>query len=134
MATSKRIFTGIGMLADLPPVLSVDGKLTDTQVTYIVEAVRALTRAVNGKISFGDGLHSSQSGNIDGQTKEVVFAKANSNYEVPHGLGRVPTGIITLDVDTDGAVIRASDRGSWNIERLFVRCNIAGATGLFVVV
>lgn len=134
MANSTRIFTGAGMLPDLPPVIPSEGKLTDTQVAFLTDAIRNLIRAVNGKLSFGDGSQSSQSGNVDGHTKEVVFTNANTDYEVPHGLGRVPIGIIVLDVTADGAVLRGGSRGSWSTTRLFVRCNVAGTTGLFVVV
>lgn len=135
MARSERIRTGIGMVADLPPVaIASDGKLTDTQVSYIFDKLRVLIQAVNGRLTFGDGQQSSQSGNIDGHTKEVVFTNANTDYEVPHGLGRVPIGIIVLDVNADGAVVRGGSRGSWSPERIFVRCNVAGATALFVIV
>ena len=134
MARSERIFNGVGMIPDLPPVVSTDGKLTDAQVTYITDAIRNLLRAVGGHLSLGNGAQSSQAGNIDGQTKEVVFANANTDYEVPHGLGRVPIGIIVLDVNQDAAVVRGGSRGSWTDQRMFVRCNVAGTTGLFIVV
>lgn len=134
MAKSKRVSTGVGMLPDLPPVLPNDGKLTDTQVANITDSIRNLIRAINGKITFGNGLQSSQSGNIDGQTKEVTFTNANTDYEVPHGLERVPIGIVVLDVNVDGAVVRGGSRGSWSTSRIFVRCNTAGTTGIFVVV
>lgn len=134
MAASKRISNGVGMLPDLPPVASVDGALTDTQVNSIVEGVRQLLRAVNGRMSFGNGVHSSQSGNIDGHTKEVTFVSANTDYEIPHGLGRVPIGMIVLDVNLDGAVVHGGSRGSWSDTRLFARCNVAGTTALLVVV
>lgn len=134
MAISKRIFNGVGMVPDLPPVASVNGALTDTQVTSVVDAVRQLLRAVNGRLSFGNGVHSSQSGNIDGHTKEVTFTNANTDYEIPHGLGRVPIGLIVLDVNVDGAVVRGGSRGSWSNTRLFARCNVAGTTALLVVV
>lgn len=134
MAKSKRVFNGVGMLADLPPVQSTEGKLTDIQVGFITEGIRTALRAINGKLSFGNGVNSTQAGNIDGQTKELTFLTANFDYEVPHGLGRVPIGILPLDVNQDGAVMRGGSRGSWSSERLFVRCNVAGTTGLFVVV
>lgn len=134
MAKSKRIFTGIGMLPDLPPVLPNEGKLTDIQVANITDSIRNIIRAINGKLTFGNGLQSSQSGNIDGQTKEVTFTNANTDYEVPHGLGRVPIGVVVLDVNVDGAVVRGGSRGSWSDSRIFVRCNTAGTTGIFVVV
>lgn len=134
MAISKRIANGVGMVPDLPPVASVNGQLTDTQINSIVESVRGLGRAVNGKLTFGNGVHSSQSGNIDGHTKEVTFVSANTDYEIPHGLGRVPIGLIVLDVNADGAVVRGGSRGSWSETRLFARCNVAGTTALLVVV
>lgn len=134
MAISERLNNGMGMLADLPPITTVDGKLTPVQITSITDSVRNVIRSFNGKLSFGDGSNSSQSGNIDGHTKEVTFVNANTDYEVPHGLGRVPIGLIVLDSNADGAVIRGSSQGSWSKTRLFVRCNVAGTTGLFVVV
>lgn len=134
MAKSARIFTGIGMIPDLPPVVSSGGQLTDTQIAYLTDSIRNLIRTLNGRVTFGDGSNSSQSGNIDGHTKEVTFTNADTDYEVPHGLGRVPVGIVVLDVNADGAVVRGGSRGSWSPTRLFVRCNVAGATALFVVV
>lgn len=134
MAVSKRVRTGTGMIADMPPVTLSEGKLTNQQAAYITDSIRGLIRALNGGISFGDGSNSSLSGNIDGHTKEVYFPSANTDVEVPHGLGRPPIGIITLDVNVDGAVVRGNLRGDWNAERLFLRCSQAGTTALFVVV
>jgi hypothetical protein len=134
MAKSSRIFNGVGMISDLPPIVPSEGRLTDLQVAYLVDSLRNIIRTVNGLLSFGNGSNSSQSGNIDGQTKEVTFVTANADYEVPHGLGRVPIGIIVLNVNVDGAVVRGGSVGSWSDTRLFVRCNQAGATALFVVV
>lgn len=135
MAKSKRVFTGVGMLPDLPPVKPESGgNLTDTQIGYITDSIRNLIRAVNGKLRLGDGTNSSQSGNIDGQIKEITFTNANTDYEVPHGLERVPIGIVLLDANRDGAVVRGGSRGSWSTDRLFVRCNVAATTALFIVV
>ena len=134
MAISPRIRKGTGYVADMPPITLSEGKLTDQQAAYITDSVRSLIRAFNGGISFGDGSASSHSGNIDGHTKEVYFPLANTDVEVPHGLGRVPIGMIVLDTNTDGAVVRGAQRGDWNATRLFLRCSIAGTTVLLVVV
>jgi hypothetical protein len=135
MARSKRVFTGVGMLPDLPAVSVSEGQsLTPIQVTFITDTIRNLLRAFNGLISLGDGSNSSQSGNIDGHTKEVTFVSANTDYEVPHGLGRVPIGLIVLDVNADGAVVRGGSQGSWSVDRIFTRCNVAGTTARFVIV
>jgi len=136
MAISTRIRTGTGTIPDMPPVTVSEGKLTDQAAAYITDSIRNLIRRFNGGISFGDGSNSSLSGNgnIDGQTKEVYFPDANTDVEIPHGLGRVPIGIITLDVNVDGAVVRGNQRGDWNATRLFLRCSQAGTTALMVVV
>lgn len=134
MAISKRVRTGTGSIADMPPITLSEGKLTDQQAAYMTDSIRTIIRALNGGISFGDGSNSSLSGNIDGQTKEVYFAAANTDVEVPHGLGRPPIGVITLDVNVDGAVVRGNLRGDWNASRLFLRCSQAGTTALLVVV
>jgi len=134
MAISNRIRNGVGMIPDMPPITLSEGKLTDQQAAYLTDTVRTLIRGFNGGVSFGDGVNSTQSGNIDGQTKEHYFAAANTDYEIPHGLGRVPIGIIVLDVNVDGAVVRGNQRGDWNATRLFLRCSQAACTALFVIV
>lgn len=134
MAISTRIRTGVGMVPDVPPLALVEGKLTEQQAAFLSQSLRGLIRAFNGQISFGDGSNSSQSGNIDGQTKEVFFPDANTDVEIPHGLGRVPIGVLPLDVNVDGAVVRGSQRGDWNATRLFLRCSQAGTTALLIVV
>ena len=134
MAVSTRRRTGTGTIPDIPPITLTDGKLTDQQVVTLSDALRSLIRAFNGGISFGDGSNSSLSGNIDGHTKEVFFVAANTDVEVPHGLGRTPIGVITLDVNVDGAVVRGNLRGDWNASRLFLRCSQAGTTALLVVI
>ena len=134
MAKSERIRT-IGMVPDLPSItVPPNGQLSAIHMTYLLDTIRTLIAVVNGGISFGDGQNSSYSGNIDGQLKIVNFANSNTDYEVPHGLGRVPLGIIPLLVAADGAVVRGASNGSWTSERLFVRCNVAGTTALFVVI
>lgn len=134
MAISTRKRTGAGTLPDLPNITLTDGKLTNQQVVNISDAIRGLIRWANGQVSFGDGTASSLSGNIDGHTKEVYFKLANTDVEVPHGLGRVPIGIIVLDVNADGAVVRGNQRGDWNDSRLFLRCSQADTTALLIVV
>lgn len=134
MANSKKANHGVGMLAELPAIISRDGKLTQAQVEDIVTRLQAIIQAYNGHISIGDGSNSSQSGNLDGHTKIVSFLNADQDYEVPHGLARKPIGILLLYADQDDAVVRPSNDGSWTVERIFVRCNVAGTTARFIVV
>ena len=134
MAVSTRIRKGTGYVTDMPPITLNEGKLTNQSAAYITDAIRGLIRQYNGFVSLGDGSNSSWSGNVDGQTKEIYFPAANTDVEVPHGLGRPPIGIIVLDVNVDGAVVRGNQRGDWNANRLFLRCSQAGTTALLVVV
>lgn len=134
MAISKRVFNGENMLGDIPPVTLSEGKLTEQQAGYLSDALRGVIRWANGQVGLGTGEKNTQSGNIDGQWKEFYFAAANTTYEVPHGLERIPVGIIVIDVNVDGAVVRGDDRGDWSTTRLFLRCSQAGTTALFVVV
>jgi hypothetical protein len=130
---STRIRNGVGQLADFPPLILHEGKLTEQHAAYITGSLRAVIRQLNGLISFGNGDQSTQSGNIDGQTKEYVFTLANTAYILPHGLKRVPIGIITLDVNTNGAVVRGINRGSWSNDTLQLSCSVAATTALFVI-
>jgi hypothetical protein len=134
MAISRRIFNGFGMLGDMPPITTTEGKMTEQTASFLSDSIRGLIRAFNGQISFGNGVTSTQSGNIDGQTKEHYFAAADTDYEIPHGLERVPIGIIVLDVNVDGAVVRGNLHGDWSTTRLFLRCSEAATTALFVIV
>lgn len=134
MAASERKRTGSGSIKDFPPITLVEGKLTEIQAQQLSDAVRALIASVNGHLSLGDGSQSSWSGNLDGQTKEHTFPAANTAYEVPHGLGRVPIGVVQLDVNQNGAVVRGENRGSWGLDSLFLSCSVAGTTALFIVV
>jgi hypothetical protein len=134
MAISSRIFNGENMLGDIPPITLSEGKLTEQSASYLSDAIRGLIRWANGQVGWGNAAANTQSGNIDGQWKEYYFKSANTTYEIPHGLKRVPVGIIQIDVNVDGAVVRGDDRGDWSTTRLFLRCSQAATTALFVVI
>lgn len=134
MAKSKMIERGVGFIPDAPPIPAEDGKLTAQHVAYIFSALKSMQDAINGNLTFGNGENSTRLGNFFGQTKEVFFKNADQDYEVPHDLGRVPVGIILLNFNADGAVVRPSNAGSWTPTRLFVRCDTANTTALFGVI
>lgn len=135
MALSGRKKDGIsGYLADIPPIVQKDGKLDEQQINNLNEALKLLIARFNGGVTFGNAESESWSGHIDGQWKVYYFALANTAYELPHGLGRIPIGMITVDVDQNGAVIHGETRGDWSDQRMFVSCNVAGTTALFVVI
>ncbi len=135
MANSKRKNMGVGMVPEAPPVTAKDGKLSESQVSYIFDTLKTHEQALNGNLSLGNGVNSTQAGNLLGQTKVVFFKNADTNYIVPYDLaGRVAIGILQLYIDTDDAVVRAADEGSWTPKQMYVRCNVAGTTARFIVV
>lgn len=99
--------------------------------TLLWDKVRELIRLVSGRISFGNGKHRTVAGNIDGETQSVYFPTAGVDTEIIHGLGRVPIGIIVLNVDIDGAVVRCS---SLNDTVAVLRCSASLATALVIIV
>lgn len=122
------------MLPDIPPVLLEGGQLSEIKLSYLTDSIRSIIRALNGGITFGDATNGSLSGNIDGEFKEFTFVLANVDYILPHELGRVPIGMVVLDVNQDGAVVRGTNRGSWGLNNFQLRCSVANTTALFVVV
>lgn len=135
MALSRRIKDNVpGMIADVPPLTVKDGKIDEQQINNLNIALKQLVRAINGALTFGDASSEAQTGNIDGQWKTFFFAAANTAYEMPHGLGRIPIGILQCDVDQNGAVVRGINRGDWNDQRMYLSCSQANTTALVVVI
>lgn len=89
----------IGHVADLLVQMDInaEGNLA-TQVTTLLEQVRLLLIAVNGKLSLGDGRQSSLLGNIDGVNVQYNFTTVATVQAIPHNLGRKPVGWKIVDV------------------------------------
>lgn len=118
-------------IPELPVIKTVDGKLTDEQIANILDSIRDLINLVNGKITFGDAINSAFAGHIDGQVKEVVFARADTDYVIPHKLGHAPLGAMVVRTSKDDAVVRCSAVSSNNVT---MRCNVADTVAWFVVI
>jgi len=63
----------------------------------------------------------------------VLFAVSNTDTVVPHNLKRVPRGLVVLNVDKDGAVVRA-DSAKWTTATITLRCSVTATTAILVVV
>jgi len=125
--TDNRLRTSGTGLSDLPMGAEPSGD----NWTLLWDKVRQLVKLVSGRVSFGNGKHRTLSGNIDGETQSVYFDLANTGYDIKHGLGRTPIGLITLNVDIDGSVIRFT---SADPEVITLRTNVPGVTALVVFV
>jgi hypothetical protein len=118
----------------LPIETDKDGKLTTQSVGAINAFMQNVNAALNGLVSIGDGRQSSKSGNIDGQTVIVVTpATPNAEFEVPHGLERVPIGRIVLTQSGPGQIYD-SNRGGWGVRQVFFKCDAASVTFTLILV
>jgi hypothetical protein len=135
MADRFLIGTSDGQVAEPIPVeTDKEGKLTAQSVDAINGTLAAVIAAINGGICFGDGTQSAQAGNIRGQSITVTSPPvADTEFEVPHGLKRVPIGRLILDQDKQGQLY-ASNRGGWGVTRVFFKCNQAAVTFFIVLV
>lgn len=94
---------------------------------------RELAEKLNGGLSLGAGKHLQRTGNIDGQWLWVKFPSvANTEYQIRHGLGRVPFGYIPARKDF-AASIYDSSVGSWTNNVMYLKCDVKSITALLWV-
>jgi len=111
-------------------VRPVPTKRSLTQFGGVIQKVyRNLIQVVNGRIGYGDGVHSD---NIDGIWVSVTFALANTDTLITHNLGRLPVGYHVMtksascDVYTGG--VASTDT------QITLRGTVAGVTvNLFIL-
>lgn len=134
MARRDRIPNGVGMVG-APPLLQLsDGEVTDELISILTLFQQSIVRKLNGRLSWGNGDHATQSGNIDGQWVEVVTPSvANTEFVVPHGLGRVPSGYLVMR-RSQVAELYDSNIGGWNDRNIYLKCDTGDATIRFVLV
>lgn len=133
MARRERKPSPADWLAQPAPVKADDGKLTDRVAGDISTFQSQVVSKLNGGISFGEGVQSSWSGNIDGQIVEWTFTAADTEYPIPHGLGRVPWGVLPAALDRAG-VVYYSNRGGWGKDLIYLKSSVAGLVAQLIVI
>jgi hypothetical protein len=134
MAIRPRIYDGVGMIGQLPPIqLTKDGRLTNQAMLAVYSALTAAIRVLNGFVSLGSGQQAAQTGNIDGQWIEHLFIAANTEQEIPHGLRRKAIGYCVWAKDRACDIYEAN-RGSWDENTIRLKSTVAGATVLIQVI
>lgn len=129
-----RVFNGIGMLAEPQPIVLEEGKITAQVANQVHSVLRGLIQAFNGKITFGDGTQASQAGNLDGQWVQFLTpATPDTEFVVPHGIGRLPIGTVVVQQDKAGQVY-GSSLGSWSDRVLYLKCTTASVTMRVLVI
>lgn len=115
-------------MGDIPPITLDEGKLSGTTATYLSSALRGIIAKFNGGISLGNGDSGYRAGNLDAQYIDVFTPSvADTEFTVPHGLGRKPIGYDVVRRDK-AAIVYDSSGGSWSDTLLFLKCNAASAT------
>jgi hypothetical protein len=128
MAIRTRVASGESYIAELGVIrVPDDGKLTELISTALVAAVNSIIRKFNGYISLGSGDSGSWAGNIDAQYLDVYFKAANTEVEIPHGIGRIPTGY-DVTLKDRACDVYTSSLGSWSDTMLLLKCTVAGST------
>jgi len=113
-----------GIIAPPAPIrLTEDGNVSPATVLAINQTLAAIVKHINGGLSVGTGQARSRVGNF--QNQWLVFTSpsaADTEFELPHGLGRTPIGFTTWFVNKAG-VLYIDNYGSWNRDRILLKCS-----------
>jgi hypothetical protein len=115
-------------LLQLPALATTkEGQFTPNAIVQLLGFLRSLTSRFNGLVSLG-GADAQWAGNLDMVRIQVVTpGVADTEFEVWHGLGRVPAGRFVVLQDIAGSVYD-SNLGGWGPERLWLKCDAASVT------
>lgn len=121
------IINNDGDFLSVPPDLSPGENVTPEQsILEISSVIQAAVSKLNGGIKLGTTMNGSRIGNLDGQRVTVIFADADTERKVPHGLGRVPVGYIPVRKDR-ACDIYDSTETAWGESLFSVKCDTADA-------
>ena len=126
MAVRTRIDDSSSMIGEATPLVLVEGKITENQALILSNQIKDITDKINGGIDHGIGVDGHR-GNVDEQHVDVICPPvANTEFAVPHGLGRLPNAYTV--VRKDRAVdIYDSSSGSWNDTIIYLKATVASA-------
>ena len=127
MAIRTIIPDGASGVGDIPPITTKEGKLSEQTASYLSSAIRSLISKLNGQISLGTGISSTRAGNLDAQYVDVYTPGADTEFAVPHGLGRKPIGYDVVRQDKACSVYDSSG-GSWGNNIMYLKCDVANVT------
>ena len=127
MAIRAVIPDGQSGLGDIPPIIVTEGKISSQTAAYLSTSLRGIVAAANKGWSMGTGVSATRAGNLDAQYIDVYTPGADTEFAVPHGLGRKPIGYDVVRQDKACNVYDSSG-GSWGEDTLFLKCDAANAT------
>jgi len=129
MAKRTIIEDGLGSVGEIAAPTLHEGEVTQATLISIVAdmlaVLRAVTQRLNGQLSRGSGITGHRTGNFHGQYIDVLTPSvADTEFSVPHGLGRLAIGIDVAQQDKAGSIYTSSI-GSWSEEILFLKASAA---------
>jgi hypothetical protein len=128
VAIRTKLEDGSGAMGNMPDITLQNGKLTEQVALAISSKIQEIIRRVNQGWSLGSGATGYKAGNLDAQYVDVVFPSvADTQVAIPHGLQRRPIGYAVVRSDR-AADIYDSSAGSWTVEVLYLKSNVANAT------
>ena len=127
--------SGLGYVSTPTESSPFEGKDPKEQLPQLIASfrnlwstVRSLIIAFNGHISLGNGNQSSRAGNLDAQYIEFIFADADTRYQIPHSLNRVPSGYIVIRKSAPCIVYDDAESGGWSITDMYLKCDTGSVT------
>lgn len=69
--------------------------------------------------------------NLNGIIQTLTFTVADNEYEISHGLKRVPNGYLVLNIDR--AAIIYDSGTAWTTTSIYLKSNTAGAVAKIIV-
>ncbi len=96
------------------------GKGADLDLTHITQALKGNLRFGNPNVNFSNGE------NMAGQFVVFTTAGANTEVNVPHTLGVIPTGYIVTGINVGGVIY--SSGTAWTITSVYIKCSAATAS------
>ena len=135
MVDKKIIQVKDGKISEPGPIrVEKDGKIGVQAINQLNSYMGAVVRKMNRGLSRGTGEQGTLTGNLFGQYIEFTTPSvADTEFEVPHGLGQVPIGFDTV-LTNKAANLYSSSYGSWSDSLIYLKCNVGSTLcliGLF---
>jgi len=128
MAIRTRREDGAGAIGDMPDINLLDGKMSEKTALQVSGKIREIISRINGGWSMGTGVSGYKAGNLDAQYIDVLApSAANTEFVIPHGLGRRPIGYVVVRSDRAVSVYDSSN-GSWGDSLMYLKADTASAT------
>lgn len=112
---------------------NADGTVDPADLVRLADEVAKLQSILRGGISLGNGNSSSLAGSLRGQYIDYVFAAANTVYNIPHGLGKVPTGYLVVLQDRAADIYDSNFGVGWGALTISLYSSVASAKVKLIV-